>query len=187
MRMGPDRSTTRVPRPWTSPSSPCPRSPRCWPRPPRTPPRTSRWSPDRNLPLLRNPSEYATTNPALALVPHADNTIQELPGPEPPPAVRPNRSAPTRSACSKSQTRGTRRHPAPTRRPSLQGKRNPAKDFVHGLRRVAELGAGRATRTTAPTWSRRTGRWCVPWSATTATTLHGSCCCSTRYGCCSRS
>jgi hypothetical protein len=26
----------------------------------------------------------------------------------------------------------------------------------------------RATATTAPTWSRRTGRSCVPWSATTA-------------------
>src|SRR6476646_8889277 len=31
-------------------------------------------------------------------------------------------------------------------------------------------GRGRPTRTTAVTSSRKTGRWCAPWSATTATT-----------------
>ena len=37
------------------------------------------------------------------------------------------------------------------------------------------------------TWSRRTGRSCAPWSATTATTRPQNCCCSTRFGCCSHS
>ena len=31
------------------------------------------------------------------------------------------------------------------------------------------------------TWSRRTGRSCAPWSATTATTRPQNCCCSTRF------
>ena len=47
-------------------------------------------------------------------------------------------------------------------------------------------GRGRATPTTAATSSRRTGRSCAPWSATTATTPRQNCCCSTRSGCCSR-
>ena len=37
-------------------------------------------------------------------------------------------------------------------------------------------GAAGATRTTAVTSSRRTGRWFTPWSATTATTPPQSCC-----------
>ena len=48
-------------------------------------------------------------------------------------------------------------------------------------------GRGRATRTTAVTSSRRTGRWCAPWSATTATTPRQNCCYSTRSGSCSPS
>jgi hypothetical protein len=35
----------------------------------------------------------------------------------------------------------------------------------------------RATPTTAPTSSRKTGRWCAPWSATTATTHPPNWCC----------
>ena len=46
-------------------------------------------------------------------------------------------------------------------------------------------GRGRATRTTAVTSSRRTGRWCAPLSATTATTPPQNCCYSTRSGSCS--
>ena len=45
----------------------------------------------------------------------------------------------------------------------------------------------RATRTTAVTSNRRTGRWSAPWSATTAMTPPQKCCCSTRSGSCSRS
>src|SRR5215212_5705846 len=46
---------------------------------------------------------------------------------------------------------------------------------------------GRATRTTAATSSRRTGRWCAPWSVTTDTTPRQRCCYSTRSGSCSPS
>src|SRR6476620_9926620 len=45
-------------------------------------------------------------------------------------------------------------------------------------------GAAGQTRTTAVTSSRKTGRWCAPWSATTATTPPQSCCYSTRSGSC---
>ena len=38
-------------------------------------------------------------------------------------------------------------------------------------------GPGRATATTAPTWSTRTEPSCAPWSATTATKRPQSCCC----------
>jgi hypothetical protein len=48
-------------------------------------------------------------------------------------------------------------------------------------------GHGRAIRTMAVTLSRRTGRWCAPWSATTATTPPQNCCYSTRSGSCSPS
>jgi len=47
-------------------------------------------------------------------------------------------------------------------------------------------GRGRGTPTTAPMWSRRTGRWSARWSATTATTPRRNCCCSTGSGLCRR-
>ena len=62
-------------------------------------------------------------------------------------------------------------------------------DLLHGAETAASPspGHGRATRTTAATSSRRTGRWSAPWSATTATTPRQNCCYSTRSGNCSHS
>ena len=54
-------------------------------------------------------------------------------------------------------------------------------------RRITFTRSRPGTRTTAVTWSRRTGRSYGSWSATTATTPRQNCCCSTRSGHCSRS
>src|SRR6185369_3395654 len=51
-------------------------------------------------------------------------------------------------------------------------------------RKITFTRRGRVIRTTAVTSSRKTGRWCAPWSATTATTPPQSCCYSTRSGSC---
>ena len=61
--------------------------------------------------------------------------------------------------------------------------------LLHGAKgtRSPSPGRGRPTRTTAVTSSRRTGRSCARWSATTATTPLQSCCYSTRSGSCSPS
>ena len=72
-------------------------------------------------------------------------------------------------------------------RQRIRVHQSPPAHLVRASARSPSPGRGRATTTTAATSSRRTGRSCAPWSATTATTPPQNCCCSTRSGHCSRS